>query len=177
VSGAQRIKLKRGRPKGTARLPASYWLAIIQIVDEVQRKRGRGVEDACRIICNKKGGLRWRACDYQHTGKVGIKTLSQIVNAKVLSNRYYKALRALRLVWHNNIPIDGPRIPRHRLFVYRYPGLDTAGLATALSKNDPVKIAAILRGRYDERGRLRKELVRHEQLVFMPNLIDLAGRK
>ncbi len=147
MSGTNRIKRKRGRPKGTTRLPSSYWLAILQAVDEVCRKRGLGVEAACRAICDKGGGLKWIACDYQSV-PLRIKTLAQIGNAKVLSNRYYKALRFVRT---HNIPSDRPRIPRQQFLVFRYTG-----------------------GR---EGRLRKKRERHDRFVFMPNAFDLVSRK
>jgi len=138
VSGAQRIKHNRGRPK----FPASYWLAILDTVDGVCRNRGCGVEEACYAICDR-GGIKWINYDYQ-PDKVGIKTVTKIGNAKVLSNRYYKARAFVRT---HGIPNDQPRIrwprigwPRHQLVVSRYTG--------------------------GYEGRLRRRLVRRDRIVF-----------
>ena len=109
------IKRKAGRPKGTTRLPQSYWRAILQTVDEVTCKSDLSVEAACRAIC-AKGGLKWVAPDYQSAGKVGVLTRAQITNARVLSNRYYEARARM-----GDVPAD-QRVPCHRLTLFRYSG-------------------------------------------------------
>jgi hypothetical protein len=136
VSGQQRIKRKPGPKKGTTKLPPSYWLAILQTVDEVRHKRGLSVEAACRAII-AKGGLAWVAPAYGPV-VIDFKTLAQIRNAKVLSNRYYQALRFVRT---RNIPTERPHIPSIPMIVMQWTG-----------------------GR---ENRLRKAIVRHERLVFM----------
>ena len=140
MSGAKRIRRGRGRPKGTTNLQQSYWLAILDVVDEVRHKRGLGVSDACRIICSKRnGGLKWLDSYCQTRTHCG--TFTKIDNPQMIRNRYYKALRFARA---HNIPSDRPCVPRQQLLVFRYTG------------------------DRDREGRLRKKLVRHARFVFMP---------
>jgi hypothetical protein len=116
MSGAQRIKRKHGRPKGTPNLPPSYWLAIVETVDEIGRKRGRGVSDACRNICDN-GGLKW--LDSYCQIRKHCRVLTRIDDPAMLRKQYYKALRFVRA---HNIPKDRPRVPRQRLLVFNYTG-------------------------------------------------------
>ena|SRR5260370_29141340 len=123
------VKRKAGRPKGTTRLPRSYWLAVLQAVDEVRRKGGLSIEAACRAIC-ANGGLKWVAPDYQPTGQVGMQTRAQITDARVLSNRYHEARARV-----GDVPANW-RVPRHRLTVFRYTGGREGRLRKTRMKSD-----------------------------------------
>jgi hypothetical protein len=144
-----------GRKKGSTTLPASYWLAILQTVDEVRRKRNLRILAACRAICDE-GGLKWMASDFAGAGvgfkalarvKPGAKinftrfvTITEIKKARTLRSRYYQAREFVRT---NGIPPDRPRIPRHRYSIYK-------ATTTAL---------------------LPKPM-REDWYVFMPNVVD-----
>jgi hypothetical protein len=148
-----------GRPKGTTTLPATYWLAVLQTVDEVRRKRNLSILGACKVI-HGQGGIKWIESDYPAPGRIEFKTRTEVLNARTLSNRYHQARQFL------GARSQLRHLPQLCLQQWSIEKLNIAKLEAALATKDPAKIKAVLRERYDEHSQLRKRRIRKERRVF-----------
>jgi hypothetical protein len=122
-----------GRKYGSGTLPPRYWLAIVQIVDEVCREQELNVSDACDAIC-REGGIKWVVIDpYSSRNNDALKMFKQglrfsydpdvraiatINKAPILRNRYYRARNEVAAVW--GMPPKQPPVPRRGFQVYCY---------------------------------------------------------
>jgi len=87
VTGAKRIKRKRGRPKGSYKLPDDYFLDL----RAVPRPGGRFVRQLCFNII-RHGGMKW-------IDRITGETIHKIDNPGTLRSRLLEAWMPLTIIY------------------------------------------------------------------------------